>query len=68
MMLPHPLLDHLLARMRIKRDAGLARALGYEPCTISRIRNRSLPVGATFILSVHEETGMPIRDIKALIP
>jgi len=64
----HALLDHVISVMRLKNDAALARMLEVAPPVISKVRHYRLPVGSTLILSIHEATGLSIREIKALIP
>lgn len=61
------LLDCVLNKLRLKNDAALARTLKVAPPVISKIRHRTLPVGSTMIINIHEVTDMPIADIKALI-
>jgi hypothetical protein len=41
---PDNLLDGIIARLRLKNDAALARALEVAPPLISKIRHRRLPV------------------------
>jgi hypothetical protein len=63
---PHKLLDYLLATYRYKNDSILADVIGIKRPTLSKIRGRTMPVGATFILAVHDAFGIPIKEIKAL--
>lgn len=58
------LIDHLIAKNRLKNDAELARGLKVAPPVISKIRHLKLPVGPTMILNIHETYGMPIGDIR----
>ena len=64
---PHKLLDTIIARFGVKNDAALSRALDLAPPVISKIRARTLPVGATLIIRIHEAFGMSIKEIKALV-
>lgn len=66
-MKPHPLLDTIKEMMSIKSDAKIGKLLGIASPVISKIRNRRLEVGATFILVVHDTCGMEIKNIKVLI-
>lgn len=59
------LLDEALRASRLKNDRHLSMALGAAPSSISRIRAAHLCIGATLIISLHELTGWPIRDIKS---
>jgi hypothetical protein len=63
---PHKLLDYLLATYRYKNDSVLADVLGIKRPTLSKIRGRTMLVGASFILAVHDAFGIPIKEIKAL--
>lgn len=63
---PHKLLDTLIERMKLKNDAALARQLEFAAPVISKLRNRTLPLGATHVLRIHDATGMAISEIREL--
>jgi hypothetical protein len=60
------LLDTLISGRELKNDAALSRELQVNPPLISKLRRGTLPLGATFVLQVHDVFGLPIFDIKAL--
>ncbi|MFD1154342.1 hypothetical protein [Undibacterium aquatile] len=60
------MLDSLIATMQLKNDAALARRLEVAPPVISKLRHGALPVGASILISAHEESGISIADLKAL--
>jgi DNA-binding transcriptional regulator YdaS (Cro superfamily) len=60
------MLDTLIAEMRLKNDAALARRLAVAPPVVSKLRHGKLPVGASILISAHEESGISIADLKAL--
>ena len=62
----HMLLDTMLQILKLPTDAALARKIGVNPPVISKIRGRTLPVGATMLIKLHEATDMPIRELKSL--
>ena len=64
---PSHLLDTLRERMKLKNDAALSRALEVAPPVISKIRHRTLPVGASLLIRMHEVTEMSIRDLRDLM-
>lgn len=64
---PHALLDHLIAELGLKNDAELARTLKFPPPVISKIRNERLKVGALFILTAHEVTGIPVAKLRQIL-
>lgn len=64
---PNRLLDALIDRLRLKNDAALARLLGVNPPTISKIRHRRLEVGASLLIRMHEETGLNVRDLREMM-
>lgn len=64
---PHKFLDYLIKTHKFKNDAALARALGFKSPMISKIRSRKSSIGPNFILAIHEELGVPIKEIKAMI-
>lgn len=63
---PNVVIDALISRMGLKNDAALARALEVSPIIISKIRNRRLMLGATMLICMHEESGISIRELKAM--
>lgn len=64
---PNNLLDALIEKMELKNDAALSRRLEVQPPVISKIRHRRLPVGASLLIRMHEETGLSIRELRALM-
>ena len=64
---PNHLLDTLRDKMKLKNDAALSRALEVAPPVISKIRQRTLPVGASLLIRMHEVTQMSIRDLRDLM-
>jgi len=64
---PNNLLDSLIEKLHLKNDAALSRALEVAPPVISKIRHRSLPVGASLLIRMHEVTQMSIRDLRDLM-
>ena len=63
----HPLIDFLIERYSLKNDAALCRRLKIEPPMVSKVRH-GREVSDSLILTVHEKLGMPVADIRALIP
>lgn len=64
---PNHMLDVLMAKLGVKSDAGLARALGVPPSTISKVRSRQMPVNSSLLLAAHEATEISIRDLRLLL-
>ena len=64
---PNRLLDAIIARLRLKNDAALSRALEVAPPVISKIRHNTLPIGATLLLRMHEESNFSIRELRELM-
>ncbi len=64
---PSNLLDALIKHMGIKNDAALSRRLEVAPPVISKIRHKILPVGPNLLIRMHEESGLSIREIRALM-
>jgi plasmid maintenance system antidote protein VapI len=62
----HTLLDTMRQLLNLPTDAALARKIGVNPPVISKIRGRTLPVGATMLIKLHEATDMSIRELKSL--
>lgn len=64
---PNHLMDTMLTAMKLKNDAALSRRLGVAPPVISKIRHRRTPVSADMLILLHEESEMPIRELKSLM-
>ena len=64
---PNNLLDTLRERMKLKNDAALSRALEVAPPVISKIRHRTLPVGASLLIRMHEVSDLSIRELRVLM-
>lgn len=64
---PSHLLDTLLATLKLKNDAALARTLGLSAPVISKIRHRQIPVGASVLIRIHEVTGLSITVLRGLM-
>ena len=64
---PENLLDEVIRLKRLKNDAGLSRELEVAPPVISRIRNKQLAVGASFLIRLNEYTGVDVRALRALM-
>lgn len=64
---PNRLLDAIIARLRLKNDAALSRVLEVAPPVISKIRHNTLPIGATLLLRMHEESEFSIGELRALM-
>lgn len=64
---PNALLDHLIKQLDLKNDAALARALDVASPVISKVRHGRLPLGATMLISMHEVSGISIKDLRDLM-
>lgn len=64
---PGKVLDAIIAKLQLKNDAALSRALEVTPPVISKIRHRTLPIGATILLRMHEVSDFSIRELRALM-
>jgi len=61
------LLDTLKEKYDLKNDAEISRRLEIKPPVISKIRHGKVSVSAEIILKIHENLGMPVADIRALL-
>ncbi len=64
---PNHLLDCLIAKLNLKNDAALSRALEVAAPVISKIRHRRLPVGASMLIRMHEISDISIADLRQLM-
>lgn len=60
-------IDLLINTMTLKNDAALSRVLEVAPPVISKIRHGRLPVGASLLISAHEESGLSIHEMKTVL-
>lgn len=64
---PNHLLDETLKLLSLQTDVALAHRLKIAPPVLSKIRHFTLPVGATLLIRLHEETQLSIRDLRSLM-
>ena len=64
---PAGMLDHVLRHLSLKSDRALARVLGMQPATLSRVRNQKIPVGAAMLLRLHDISALSIVHLKRLL-
>ena len=64
---PDQLLAALLAKLSLKNDAALSRALEVSPPVISKIRHRRLPVTASLLIRMHEVSALSIEELRQLM-
>lgn len=63
---PALMLDTVKLKLNLKNDASLARALETAPPTISKTRTGRIAIGCGLLIRLHEISGLPIKDLKAL--
>jgi hypothetical protein len=63
---PGHLLDTLKELLLLRSDSELAEVLGTTPSLISKVRHQQLPVADWLLISMHEESELSIRELKAL--
>ncbi len=64
---PDLLLDFVRQKLGVHTDRAMCKILGFSPVSISKIRHRRIAVGAELLLAMHEETEVPIKELKALM-
>lgn len=64
---PNVLMDTLIEKLKLKNDAALARELEVAPPVISKIRHRTLRVGATMLIRMHEASQLTISELRNLM-
>lgn len=64
---PENLLDMLVRVLRVKNDRHLAARFGVLPSQICKIRKRRAPISAAFLINMHEETGLGLAVLRALM-
>lgn len=63
---PHKLFDHIREIYSLKTDAQLAHMLTARTPMISKIRNGVIRITPSLIISIHEQTKIPIDKIKEM--
>jgi hypothetical protein len=64
---PNPLFDTLIKKLKLKNDAALARKLDVTAPVISKIRHRTLRIGATMLVRMHEASELPVQELRNLM-
>jgi hypothetical protein len=64
---PNKLLDAVIEKLNLKNDAALSRQLEVGTSVISKIRHGRLPVSASLLIRVHEDTGFGINELRLLL-
>ncbi|MES2107073.1 MAG: hypothetical protein V4634_23880 [Pseudomonadota bacterium] len=64
---PNRLLDALIEQLQLKNDAALSRALEVAPPIISKIRHRTMPVGASMLIRMTEISGLEIGQLRTIL-
>ena len=64
---PNNLIDAVTARLALKNDAAVARALKVETPIIEKVRSNKLPLGGYLLMRLREVTGMSGTDLQDLM-
>lgn len=64
---PNQLIDSVTKILKLRNDAALARVLRVGHPTLSKVRSGKSKVTASLLISMHEETGCSIRDLRFLM-
>lgn len=64
---PVALLDTVMRLLGAKNDRQLSSRLGVTGSQICKVRRRRLSVGPSLLISMHEETGLTLRQLRALM-
>lgn len=61
---PVQFLNWLVLHLELKNDSALSKKIGIPRPLISKIRNRKMPIGPSFILRVHEVADIPVKEMR----
>jgi transcriptional regulator with XRE-family HTH domain len=64
---PELFIDSLIRRLGLRSSSALARKVGLSPSVISKVRHRRLAVSGEILLKIHEETEIPIRELRHMM-
>lgn len=60
-------MDMLLRVLHVKNDRQLAKRLDVRPSRICKIRKQLTPISASFLINMHEETGLSLVMLRNLM-
>jgi hypothetical protein len=63
---PHKLFDYIREMYNLKTDAQLAHILNARTPMISKIRNGVVQITPALVISIHEQTNIPVSKIKEM--
>lgn len=64
---PSSLFDTVRSKLKVNSDSQLSGMLNTHPSVISKIRNGIMPMTGNILLSIHEVTGLSIRELRKLM-
>ena len=64
---PELFIERLIHRLGLRSSSALARKVGLSPSVISKVRHRRLAVSGEILLKIHEETEIPIRELRHMM-
>jgi len=64
---PETLLNTLMGLLGTRNDRQLANRLGVQPSQICKLRKRRVALAPSLLISMHEETGLTLRQLRALM-
>lgn len=64
---PEVLLDTLMCILGAPNDRQLAHRLKVAPSQVCKVRKRRISVAPSLLIGMHEETGLSIRQLRALM-
>jgi hypothetical protein len=64
---PKQLFDMVIDRLGLKSDRALTRLIDISPSIISKMRSETTPMSDYVLLCLHEETDIPIRELKSYL-
>lgn len=64
---PNEFLDAMKARLDMSTDKQLANFLGICRVNFSHIRHKRRPISSAVLVVLHEATGLPVRELRALM-
>lgn len=64
---PDLFIERLIHRLDLRSSSALARKVGISPSVISKVRHRRLAVSGEILLKIHEETDIPIKELRCMM-
>lgn len=64
---PAAFFDAMKQRFGMEKDIQLANFIGLNRVNLSKMRNKLQPISSRVLVRLSEDTGLPVRELRALM-